>query len=95
MSYRKSTRRDQVEGAFEETLKALEPSETAYALLRDMFKHAWDLRRAQMQSAAKAMSGKLTELEVQISALLDRIVKTTNPRVISTYEAKIDALERD
>ncbi len=95
VSYRKSLRRDHVEGAFEDTLKALEPSETAYALLRDMFKYAWDLRGAQMQKAATALSGKLTELEVQISALLDRIVKTTSPRVVDTYESKIDALERD
>ena len=94
-SYRKSMRRDQVEGALEETIKTLEPSETAYALLTDMFKHAWDLRGAQMQRAAKALSGRLTEIELQISALLDRILKTTSPRVIETYEAKIDALERD
>ncbi len=60
-----------------------------------MFKVAWEMRGKQVKDAAKAMNRKLTELENQIAALLDRIVEASSPRVISAYEAKIDALEKE
>lgn len=94
-NHRKSIKRDQIEGDFEEVLQALQPSETAYALLRDMFKRAWDMRSASVKQTTKAVSRKLSEVEAQIDGLLDRIVDASSPRVISAYEAKIDELEQE
>ncbi len=94
-SNRKTIRRDVLEGEFEGVMRTLQPSETAYALLRDMFKHAWDMRGASVKKAAQSLSRKLSEVEAQIAALLDRIVDASSPRVISAYEAKIDALEQE
>ena len=42
----------------------------------------------------KAMTRKLEERESQIAALLDRVVETSSPRVISAYETKIDAFQK-
>ncbi len=76
-------------------LTSLQPSETAYALLRDMFKYAWEMRGAKVKETVRALKRKLSEAETQIAALLDRVVDASSPRVISAYEAKIDALEKE
>ena len=94
-SHRKSIKRDAIEGEFEDMLKSLQPSETTYALVRDMFKVAWDMRGKQVKDAAKAITRKLAELEAQIAGLLDRIVDASSPRVITAYEARIDTLEKE
>ncbi|WP_299671766.1 recombinase family protein [uncultured Roseobacter sp.] len=94
-SYRKSIKRDDVEGAFEAALHSIQPSESGTALLRDMLSHAWDLRGQQVKATFKALKRKLCEIETQTDALLDRIVESSNPRVVSAYEAKIDALEKE
>ena len=91
----KSIRRDDLEGEFEELLQDLQPSDTAHGLIKDMFKVGWELRGKHVKEAAKAMTRKLSDLESQIAALLDRIVEASSPRVISAYEAKIDALEKE
>ena len=91
----KSIRRDDLEGAFEDLLQDLQPSETAHGLIKDMFKVGWELRGQQVKDAAKVMSRKFGQLEGQIAALLERVVEASSPRVISAYEAKIDALEKE
>ena len=94
-SHRKSIKRDALEGEFEDMLKSLQPSETAYALLKDMFSYAWTLRGKQVKDAAKAITRKLSETEAQIAGLLDRIVDASSPRVVAAYETRIDALEKE
>ncbi|MEM8596841.1 MAG: zinc ribbon domain-containing protein, partial [Pseudomonadota bacterium] len=43
-SYRKSIRRDRIEGAFEDLLASLTPAQTLFALMRRMFEDAWSHR---------------------------------------------------
>jgi len=53
-SYRKSIRKDRLEGEFEAVLEALEPSESLFGILRAMFKDAWDKRLAQANARSQA-----------------------------------------
>lgn len=94
-SYRKSIRRDQLEGAFENMLERLEPSKGFFALAKTMFRDAWDARLAQTVGQAKELKAGIRQLEKQIEQLLDRIVDATSDSVVSAYEKRITKLDRE
>ncbi|MEL6220958.1 MAG: recombinase zinc beta ribbon domain-containing protein, partial [Pseudomonadota bacterium] len=94
-AYRKSVRRDVVEGAFEDILKRLTPSEKLFELVTTMFRSAWDQRTAQIAEQTAHAQKYIAGLSKQIDALLDRIVEAESPTVISAYEKKIAKLERE
>ncbi|MEM9963401.1 MAG: recombinase zinc beta ribbon domain-containing protein [Pseudomonadota bacterium] len=91
-SYRKSIRRDVLEGEFEQLLQALEPSDSLFALTKAMFRDAWDMKLAQATEAAKTLKQSLTKLEKQIEGRLDRIVESGTPSVVKAYEQRIAKL---
>ena len=93
VSYRKSIRRADLEGAVEDMLKALKPSKTMFAIIRDMFSDAWGQQHAHAKDIAKSLGAELSKVEKQIDSLLDRIVEATNERVIAAYEKRIESLE--
>jgi hypothetical protein len=94
-SYRKSIRREELEEEFESILRHLEPSENLFALVRAMFRDAWDMRLQQAAQAANAMKANIRSVEKQIDQLLDRIVDATNESVVAAYEKRIARLERE
>ena len=93
--YRKSIRRADMETAFEDLLQQLVPGETYIDLITVMFRDAWAQQAGQAKAAMKAVQEKLTDIEKDIAALLDRIVASTNERVVTAYEARIDKLEKE
>ena len=93
-SHRKSIQRRQLEGDFETLLRSLRPSADAFRMARDMFKDAWERRRAQVAEITKTAERQLTDMEAQITGLLDRIVDASSPRVVAANETRIDELER-
>ena len=94
-SHRKSIRRDEIEGEFEELLRQLTPSETTFDIARAMFKHAWETRLAQAKEIAAALKAEVTKLDRQIENLLDRIVDATSTTTANAYERRISKLERE
>ena len=92
--YGKSMARDKVENDVGEMIKALEPSPQLITLATAMFKQAWDQRLNQAKEAATSVKKKITELDKQIEAVLERIMASSNATVIETYEEKIAKLER-
>lgn len=94
-SHRKSIPRDEIEGEFEGLLKQLTPSDKTFAIVRVMFRHAWDIRLAQAKHTATALKAEVTKLDRQIEQLLDRIVDATSTASISAYERRIAKLEKD
>ena len=94
-SYRKSIRRADLEGAFEEELQKLQPTQTLVKLARAMFEDAWTLRFAQAEKAASTLQTQIQTIEKQIEGLLDRIVDSSNGSVIGAYESRIEKLERE
>ncbi len=95
VSYRKSIRRDQLEGDVEDFLKKMQPGKALFAVAKAMFHDLWDARLAKAEENAKAYDSKVKDAEKKIAALLDRIVETDNLSVVSAYESKIATLERE
>jgi site-specific DNA recombinase len=93
--YRKSVRRDVIEGQFEELLKELEPSANLFLAAKAMLKDLWDHRLAMGANHTRTLKSDLQKVEKQIEGLLDRIVDTTVPSVIKVYEERIGKLEEE
>ncbi len=94
-SYRKSIKRDQIEGDFEKLLQRLEPSEGLFKIAKAMFKDVWDTRLAQAADTSKTLKRDIHKIEKQIEALLDRIVESGVGSVIAAYEKRIGKLESE
>ncbi len=94
-SYRKSIRRDDIEGAFEVLLANIQPSQKLAAMGKAMLKQAWDFRIKAAASVQESAKKKMLEIDKQVEALLDKIVDASTPRVISAFEQRIDKLERE
>ncbi|WP_417722976.1 hypothetical protein [Salipiger sp.] len=94
-SYRKSIKRDVLEGEFEGVLQSLQPTEGLFALVKAMFRDAWDMRLAQASEASKGLKANVKQLEKQIDQLLDRIIDASNGSVIAAYDKRIAKLERE
>ncbi|RDC70936.1 hypothetical protein DLJ49_17265 [Rhodovulum sp. 12E13] len=95
MSYRKSIRRDDLEERFESLLHSMEPSPRLYELAKAMFKEAWQMKLAQAEDMAARAKIELRKLDKKIEELLDRIVDASNQSVVSAYERRVSALERE
>jgi hypothetical protein len=93
--YRKSIRRADIEGAFEEMLESLTPAPALLKAVTAMFKDAWAQQAHRAKAGLKDIRASITKIDNEISGLLDRIVSASNERVIGAYESKIDKLEKD
>ena len=93
-SYRKSIRRERIEGDFEEIVRALQPTRELFGLAKTMFREAWNRRTEQAQARMKALQDEALAVEKEVGLLLDRIVSVSNTTVIAAYEKKIEALEK-
>ncbi len=94
-SHRKSIRRDVLEDEFAAFLQELQPSEGLFALTKAMFKSAWDQRMVQAQAGIATIKRDVAKLDKQIEGLLDRIVETSTPSVVTAYEKRLAKLERE
>ncbi len=95
VSYRKSIRREKIEGEFEVIVQSLKPAPGLFALVKTMFKEAWGQRRAQAADMKQRLERDIVRLEKDTAKFLDRIVDATNSSVIAAYEDRIARLETD
>ena len=93
--YRKSIRRDVIEGEFVGLLGQLTPAPRLISLARAMFKDAWNQRLAQAAEIGRACEREAAKIEKQIATLLDRIVEAGSQTVVAAYEKRITALENE
>lgn len=92
-SYRKSIRRDELQGAFETLLRTVQPAPRMRDLAFAMLKKASGQHEARAEAARKAVKRDLNGVESQIDSLVDRIPKTTSETVMRAFEDKIEILE--
>jgi len=92
--YRKSVRREEIEGAFSEMLKRLVPTPKLVELAKAMFRQAWDQRTAQMAQVTESYRRDLLKIEKEIARLIDLIVGTSSSEVAKAYERRVGELER-
>ncbi len=94
-SYRKSIRRDVLEGEFIDLLHTLQPTESLFDLAKTMFKDIWTQRQAQADVWLARQKRYADKIDKQIEGILDRIVDSDNPAVVTAYEARITKLEKE
>ena len=96
VSYRKSIRRAEIEGAFESLLESMTPSPSMVKIFRAMFADAWEIQRRSAEQTACAVKRAVTKADEEIQRLLDRIVSSASSEtVIAAFEKRIDQLERE
>jgi len=92
--YRKSIRKDVIEGEFVELLENLTPKPALLEMTRAMFKSARQQREAQADAIAASFDRQIADADRKIAALLDRIVEATSSVVAAAFEKRVDDLER-
>ncbi len=93
--YRKSIRRDVLEGEFDALMQSLTPSEGMFAMASKMFKDAWGQRARQMEADKRLIRTERNKLDKQIEGLLDRVVDADSSTLITAYEKRIEKMERE
>ena len=91
--YRKSIRKEKIEGDFEELLEQLTPSPALFRLGSEMFEDVWEDRRHLVKQEAQEMKSQIPTLEAQVEKYLQRLTDTDNPIVVKKYEQEITRLE--
>jgi len=95
ISYGKSIRRGDLEGAFEEMLRTLKPTPELYATAKAMFKDIWAFRVDYQKKRATTLKTQTIEIERKIDKLVDLIVDVNSPNIRANYEKRLNNLERD
>ena len=94
-SSRKSIRRDKIESEFGEIVRSLQPKRKLFDIARSMFKDVWDQRLAFAKQDRLSIDNRIKGVDSQIESLVDRIVDSGNPTLVTAYEKKIAKLEKD
>ena len=93
-SYGKMIKRDDdLEGEFENLLKALNPTEGLFILARMMFEDLWNHRLHSQKSRVQSLTAEIAKFDKKIDQLLDRIVAAESTSVIRAYEKRIKDME--
>ena len=95
VAYRKSVRRDVIEGEFESLLRSLKPSEGLFNLAFAMFRDLWDAKLAGARTQGATLEKDVRAIERKIEQLLDRIVEAEGASLIAAYEKRIRDLETE
>jgi len=91
---RKSIRKDKIEGDFVALLDELAPTTNLFALVKAMFRSAWDQRTAQVVASKRACKEEIARINRSIDTVLDRIAETSVSSVLAAYERRVADLER-
>ena len=94
-SYRKSIRRDQLEGDFAGLLRRLQPSRGLFTVAKAMFTDIWKMKLSRAVEDRRQLESRLSGIDRQIDKLLDRIVETENAVVAAKLEERMAKFERE
>ena len=92
-AYRKSIRKEKVEGEFEVLLACMVPAKELFRLVFEMMRDQWDDRTNSTQESFKHIRRELASLERKAEGLVDRIVDTDTSSLVSAYEKRLKDLE--
>ncbi len=93
--YRKGIRAEKIDTGFEAILRSLAPSKNLLDIALSMLKDAWDQRGDQAKQAKAEIKRQHNELDKQQDALVERMIETSNPKVMAALESKIAKLEEE
>ena len=92
--YRKSIRRDDIEGEFETVLEGIQPAPGMVTLAKTMFRDMWDQLHGVQTASADALKAELRKLEAASERLMDRILEA-DTALVTSYEKRLTAMEKD
>ena len=82
-----------MEDEFEALLLQMRPSQNLFFMASAMFQELWEHRQKLAQDDRVEIKSEIRQLERQVDHYLDRILKTDQPTVITSYENQIRKLE--
>jgi site-specific DNA recombinase len=91
----KSVARGKIDDRFVDLLQAITPAPERVERLEAQLRQEWQQRNSRQTEARTDMKQQIKAIEGKIAALLDRIMDSDSPTVISAYERKVEQLERD
>ena len=91
--YRKSIRKEQMEGEFEKLLLQMRPTPNLFYMAKAMFEELWKDREQMAGQETQSIKTEIKSIERKIGQYLDRIVETDHMTVVTTYENQISRLE--
>ena len=89
----KSIRRDKLEGEFSDMVQQLRPAPQLFHLVKDLFETFWNQRLLDVEGRKEGLTRQLAGLSRKIDALVQRVVATDSPSLVSAYEEQIKKLE--
>ena len=93
--YRKSIRAEKLESEFETFLKKLQPSAALLKMARAMLADLWQSQTDVHRKLARDYRTEVAQTERKIDQLVERIMETDSPALISAYEGKLKSLETE
>ena len=93
--YRKSIRKEKIEGEFEDILKQLVPSQNLFALAFDAFTDFWNEKLQSADTEKSSLKRAITEIDNKTTQLIDRLVTADNPSLITAYETRLKEMEQE
>ncbi|MEL6486141.1 MAG: recombinase family protein [Pseudomonadota bacterium] len=92
-SYRKSIRKADIEGEFEELLASARPSRKLFNFVHALLKDLWDKHGERLTTQKRSLAKQLREIDAKIELLVDRTLDTSSPALIKRYEERVHDLE--
>ena len=92
--YRKSVRKERIEGDFEALLTRMVPERDLFLMIYQMLEEFWDHLRSLADQNASDAKREIRQIEQKTSQLTDRIIATDSEMLIAAYETEIKKLER-
>lgn len=91
--YRKSVRRDQIEGDFEGLLHTMQPAANLFSLAFHIFRDLWEERMTRADEDRKAMERQISQFDQKSEQLVDRLIDADSPTLIAAYESRLKDME--
>lgn len=91
--YRKSIKRDKLEGDFEALLKELKPAANLFTMAFEIFRDLWAEKEATVEEDRVAIQSQITQNERKVAQLVDRLVDADNQTLIKAYESRLQEME--
>ncbi len=95
VSYGKSIKREELEGAFDALLRSMTPSQELFAITQKMFGKLWHFRAEYQKKRADTLKIQRIQIERKTEKLIDLIVDASSPTITASYEKRMNGLEQD
>ena len=93
-SYGRSVRKEKLEKEFDDLLQTVRPDETLVRIASRLFKSVWEKNIKDFHARRRAALDAAKAVEKKIEGLVDRILESSQPRMIAVYEKEMDRLEK-